>query len=677
MPYCKHLKQSLFSIFIILIVVGNIFGQIKNKNLQSLLKEVKQDTIQVQLLIDKGDYLYYTFPDSSYIYYNEGLKISQKIKNKKFEALSLLNIGYYLDDKSRHKESLEYYLKAIELYKSINDQDGLAHCYNYIGYSFAYLNSIDNSIKYYLKSLNLYSKLKDSSGMANVYDGFGNLYYDQDHYAKAHEYYLKSLNIYKKTNDKEGLVSGYINLGNAISELGKLDEGIDLYNSSIKISKELNDTQAIAINYSNIAECYIVKEDYKIAQKFLKESLKITKEINYKALLPMIYSNMARINLETNNFNFAIKYAKKSIESVKDVSFADMDLDAHLYLSTAYEKTGAYKKAYEAHKKFKKFTDSIYNEKRTEQLAKLDVLYKLESQETKIAQLTKNKEINLIKNKNHINLIYILSLFSVFFLILIYVLNKQRKENKKSLDLVFIEKEKAEESDRLKSAFLANMSHEIRTPMNAILGFSSFLKNPQLKEEKRNHFVDIISISGKRLLTIINDIIDISKIESNQLKIDNNKFNIEDSLKEIIEIQKKTNIQLVNKEINLHLITPKLSKTYFINTDQNRFTQILNNLINNAIKFTDNGKIEVGFSLKKYRSIEYFEFYVKDSGCGIPKDKFNLIFDRFSQAGENDFKEGNGLGLSICKGLITLLKGEIWLESEEKKGTTFYFTLPH
>jgi len=181
------------------------------------------------------------------------------------------------------------------------------------------------------------------------------------------------------------------------------------------------------------------------------------------------------------------------------------------------------------------------------------MLFELENQEKKISILLNNKDLTKVKLKNQKRLSMLLVIFGLVFTIIAFLLNKIRKEKNKALKLLFIQKIRAEESDRLKSAFLANMSHEIRTPMNAIMGFSGFLKNPDLSKEKMNRFVDIILKSGERLMTIINDIIDISKIESNQLKVDINEVNIIHAIKDIIEIQKKSSQLLISKDLNLNL----------------------------------------------------------------------------------------------------------------------------
>ena len=391
----------------------------------------------------------------------------------------------------------------------------------------------------------------------------------------------------------------------------------------------------------------------------------------------LLFANLSYTYLQEKDYEKAIVYANKSLDYNRVTSWIDMNYDNHSYLSKAYEKLGDYKKALENQKIFQKYSDSIFDKKKYEQVAKSEMLYELENQESKIDDLLKSEAIRKVELKNQKTLNYVLVLFSVVFLTLIFLLNKQRKSKIKANRLLSIQKEKAIESDHLKTSFLANMSHEIRTPMNAIMGFSSFLKDPDLPDEKRDRFVDVINHSGERLMIIINDIIDISKIESNQLKIDIEQVNVIKTLQEIVEVQKETNTLLSTKNINLKLKLPKYTKEIFIKSDENRFTQIINNLINNASKFTEKGFIEVGFIFKNYKNKEYLQFYVKDTGCGIPENKFKEIFNRFSQVGDKDFKTGNGLGLSICKGLMVKLEGEIWLKSEVGAGTTFYFTLPY
>lgn len=230
-------------------------------------------------------------------------------------------------------------------------------------------------------------------------------------------------------------------------------------------------------------------------------------------------------------------------------------------------------------------------------------------------------------------------------------------------------KNKAEENDKLKSAFLANMSHEIRTPLNAILGFSQILKNELDDYAKHQNSIDIIERSGKRLLDVIDDLIYISKIESGQLILDEDIFDIGTVLKDafsVFEIEaKKKGVELVyNQGIDTSLM---------VKSDKAKLTSLIYNLIKNAIKYTYNGKIEFDAKITQDSCLE---FYVRDTGIGIPKDKQNAIFNRFVQVNSTKFNEGVGLGLSICKGIVEAMLGKIGFESQIGKGSKFYFKIP-
>ncbi len=256
-----------------------------------------------------------------------------------------------------------------------------------------------------------------------------------------------------------------------------------------------------------------------------------------------------------------------------------------------------------------------------------------------------------------------------------------RKENEEELIRA---KEKAEESDRLKSAFLTNMSHEIRTPMNGILGFAELLIEPNLSSDDLQDYIQTIQISGTRMLNTINSIVDMSKIESGLIQNDIKETDINEKLEFTYKFFKP---EADIKGLQLILKTGLPDKEAIVKTDNEKVYGILTNLVRNAIKFTFEGSIELGYVLKSGSEpgstepgrSDKLEFYVKDTGVGIPDNQKELIFERFRQGSESHNRgyEGSGLGLSIAKSFVEMLGGEIWVESKEGLGSTFYFTIPY
>ncbi len=248
----------------------------------------------------------------------------------------------------------------------------------------------------------------------------------------------------------------------------------------------------------------------------------------------------------------------------------------------------------------------------------------------------------------------------------------QNEEKEKRATELTIAKEQAEESDRLKSAFLTNMSHEIRTPMNGILGFTELLKEPNLSSDDQQDYIQTIQISGARMLNTINSIVDISKIESGLMKVDIKETNINEKIEFTYKFF-KPEVEIKGLQFLFKNSLP--AKKAIIKTDNEKVYGMLANLIKNAIKFTYEGSIEFGYEKKG----GYLEFFVKDTGIGIPQNQHKLIFERFRQGSESHNRgyEGSGLGLSIAKSYVEMLGGEIWVESEEGKGSIFYFTIPY
>lgn len=255
----------------------------------------------------------------------------------------------------------------------------------------------------------------------------------------------------------------------------------------------------------------------------------------------------------------------------------------------------------------------------------------------------------------------------VFYMGLVFVLSYVALNN------YHREFEKAKRSDQLKSAFLANMSHEIRTPLNSIIGFSELLCDEDLPPDKRDRFVTIIQDNNQSLLRLIEDILDVSRIESNQLRVNAQACNLKELFANLQTTYRKLlqtkNVEGVSVECDKNLLN------ITIETDVSRLQQVMINLLDNALKFTEKGTVKFGYGLDGNN----VQFYVEDSGIGIEANHLDKLFDRFYkiESVKGKLYKGTGIGLSLCKDLIVLMGGKIWVHSKFGKGTTFYFTLPN
>ncbi len=259
---------------------------------------------------------------------------------------------------------------------------------------------------------------------------------------------------------------------------------------------------------------------------------------------------------------------------------------------------------------------------------------------------------------------------------MIALLSEQNKSILKAQKELGLAKDKAEESDKLKSAFLANMSHEIRTPLNAIMGFSSLLLDPGIEESERKQFVDIIHNNSTRLLSLMDEIFDIAQIESGLAQMQQEPCHVNELLTSLVTFFNLEKSLTGKDDILIRLRKSNKDAGFTIYTDPKKLRQTLFNLVENALKYTNEGSIEIGYELKDGESVE---FYVRDTGIGFPQEKLDVLFQRFRQADDSSTRKfgGIGLGLTLSQKFIELIGGEMRAESKPGSGSVFYISLPY
>ena len=706
----NQLKKIFISIVILILL--SYSGVTQNTQIDSLQKQLKKanNKERLQVLNNLGSLLSRSFPDSALKYALMANKLAHKLNDTIEIANNYKSIGNIYYTINQLDSAIVQYNKGLEIYTLLKDTLGQAKIQNNIGALQRAKGNYASSIEHYQKSLELRKLLNDRFGMGKTYNNIGNVHFSLNNLEQALNYYKKSLDIRLEYKDVHGAAGCYNNMGLIFTQKEKYDTAINLFELAKKIYKKENDLQGIGHSLTSMGIAYNQMNNKDIALDKFNSALKLYEKIGNKRGVSMTYSQIADIYNHKKQFSKALKYANKALLVSKKYNTTVEKNDAYEQLTYAMAGLNRYKEAYTYNATYQKLKDSLFNIEKLKEIEMIEQKYQNENQRLQIEKLiTENKlnEIELEKLNNR-QIISIIGIVVALIFIINLLINKRklksknitiqdqnRKISKQKLELerhrnhleeivndrtqdLIEAKEKAEESDRLKSAFLTNMSHEIRTPMNAIMGFTELLNTSDPSEEEKIEYRKFIETNSELLLRLMDDIIDIAKIESGQINVNAVHVNIEDILLKVIPIFKRKRKQSYKDTIEIIDEISKCKDKQIVNADPLRLQQILTNLIDNALKFTEKGYIRISCHKEKIDNKLFSKIVVEDTGIGMSREQQSIIFERFGKIEENTKKlyRGAGLGLTICKKLVELMGGTISVESQISKGTIFSLRLP-
>jgi hypothetical protein len=559
--------------------------------------------------------------DSATKYYKQGLE--NEIPDVYLYADYLWNLAEVYRKTGNLSSSLENGLKVKALVESNQIKRYSYSVYNLLALSYRGIMQYDLAFENYLKSAKL-AVLEDNEAFAGViYSNIGQLLYDQNKF-------------------KEALI--YLEKGS------KLEEKYELY--------------AVFGNSLNIiADIYLQLNNLDSTKLYLEKALlNNNKSKNYWGLATTFYG-YGKIHIKENNIDSAIYYINQSVKLAQSLNYNSVLKDAYLTLSEVYSNKKDFEKAYYYHDLFFETHNKIYNVEKINKSKSIEYRLLQQENENEIVELKlkKQKTINIL-------LIAIFSLVVLAGIIIIIYLIIFKKLNKELVQ----SKEKSEESDILKSEFLKTISHEIRTPLNGIIGFTDMIIAKDHSPNELKEIQEYLFKNSQELTSTIENIVDMAHLSSKQYHVRQTATKVSVLFEKVIAQVKDGFLYDHKKDIIVDLDLEYDIEFY---TDKNILRKIILQLVKNAIKYTEEGKITIGCYKEKSNII----FYIKDPGIGIPKEKIDVIFSPFRQVGENtNIKNGGvGLGLTITKEFVSMLNGKIWVDSEFKKGSTFFVSLPN
>jgi signal transduction histidine kinase/tetratricopeptide (TPR) repeat protein/ActR/RegA family two-component response regulator len=641
-------------------------------------------------------------------YLSKAQKINEKLDNKSGIALNLRNIGMIHVTQGNYKKAKDYYLQALEINEMLEDKNGIAKDLGNIGSVYQNQSNYAVALDYFLRALKMNEELGDKAGIAGNLSSIGIVYISQGNYPGSLENYSKALKIYEDLGDRSGIARNLKNIGNVYLSTKEYTLALEYYNKSLLIHEALEDKSGIARNLGNMGNVYQEQNDHSKALKYLLKAYEMNNKLGEKypmannlGSIGLLYLTIARDTTgtivadsliptkpltnkidKTANLHKAVSYLERATAIDMEIGNLNELQYFSIHLSEAQELLGNYKAALESYTKYTNAKDSVFSVENNLKIARLEEKREAELKQKQIEMQELKIAATKHQRRYYITGLSMLVLLSAGMFRRFRVARKTKRQLEEKNRIIEAEREnahqqqlRAERSEYYKQQFLTNMSHEIRTPMNAVNGMTDLLIDKDPRPDQL-HYLQIIARSSDILLHIIDDILDLSKIEAGKLELESVDFSLADTLRQV-----KETLLFRAEEKGLQLTTaidegipPVLLGDPF------RLNQVLINLTGNAIKFTEKGivKIEVASTSREAEQVSLL-FSVTDTGIGIAEDKLDSLFESFNQAQSSDSRiyGGTGLGLSISRQLVELQGGKIAVSSKVGSGTTFSFELSY
>jgi signal transduction histidine kinase len=684
---------------------------------KQISKQEKHDASWVRLHVELANQYMNVFPDSIEPIAQRGFIVAKKIAdlNGMADCMKLLSIANYF--KGQFEKAITYNKLALIIFQQTNNKKGQGFIYNSLAIIFHQQSKYNDAIEYYKKSLALRQEILDINGVSACYNNIGNAYQNQGKYPEAFTYLLKGLKLREELKDKDLIANSLNNIAGVYSAIGNYKEALAYVHRAIDIYKSNQNILGLVESYNNIGLLYYYLKNYQQAAKYqnmgyklaistgyrfdeslclialadiFNEEKKYDKALEYYLMARQrgekVYSleQEAEINIGTGsvyvnkgNIKLGIDYLLKGYQIAKNINFLAPIPDATNNLATAYLALNDYKNAYKYKEINAIYKDSIYSSETNKRIAENQFNYELEKKQSEIELLEKDKSIKEEETKRQKFItIALLSFLIISILIIVRVIDNAKKE-KETKELILKQKFEIEEQsarlskiNQLKDKTFSILSHDLRSPLGALAQILEMLDDKSISLEEFSELKKKLDLQLSYLNRFLENLLLWSKSHMEEdFNILITRINLFDIVNQNLELLHESAVQ---KQIEMQ---NQIDSNTIIMADFDQIDLVLRNLLSNAIKFTNNnGKVDVSAKENENEII----VSIKDNGVGMDSEKAKNLFDNLDYKSSMGTigEKGTGLGLLLCKEFIHKHGGRIWAESEPKKGSTFYFSLP-
>ncbi len=575
--------------------------------------------------------------------------------------------GFAFDDLGEYEKALDLFQEELQIFIDINDRDEQSTALTNIGSAWNNMGRMDSAVTYFLKSMAIDEELGDSFGVSILHNNIGNIYSDDGIYDKAIAHFEKALSIRQQQGMEKRYAQCYSNLATTYGRMKEYAKAEEYGKKALEYALKFENLGLAGVIANSLGNNCNDQGKFREAITWLDQALGYWKEINHEAYQTYALYNLSNAYYGLGDGIKALRYAQEGYAIIQKLSLENQHELYYKAFAQAYEASGDISHAYEWYKKYIALADSIFKQDNARKVAQLELRFETQKKE---AQLVR-QQLELEKQASQKRMILIIAIAGLltFAVAFQYFRIKQRSRQQQAeliAQLKQTETEKLREMDAIKSTFFANISHEFRTPLTLILSPVEQMMNNTFKGDYTKYY-QIIHRNGKRLLNLVNQLLDLSKLESGKVKLQVSEGNLGSFVSAIAGSFESL---AVRQQVGLHIkVSSDPIICYF---DREKLEQILVNLISNAFKFTgEGGTVYVDAIVSDGKAT----ITVEDTGIGIPQDQLQHLFERFTKSTMSEVQAGSGIGLALAKELAQLHGGNIDVTSKEGEGSKFSVTL--